>query len=576
MNKSFYKRILFMVSLVVVVLYSFLSFYYISYIQREMENRTMEEMGFTAAQIRSTVDSKMESVTNISKWIIMDGEINQILNHNYSRPYEYLKFYNLLEDFCTSMIELVSDIRVITFFTTNDTIKEDKKNVRYMEELKDETYEAVIERRGGLLFCMMRDAVEAEYFDYNEISSPDNICILRRMEDKGVENVLLIEIKDSVFHNEFCREPGKGMYVEDSTGKVLFFYENGQKLEADIFDQEEKDFKKENIYLTETLDNQWTMTLFENRHMVLTEVNATTRNLILFNMLSILIILLVYSFAMKSTSTRLLKLNSVIQKAYQISGDEQAQVSSDRMDEVDQVMDSFEHMMQRVEYLMNEVYKKEIQNKNMELELLHSQIKPHFLYNTLSSMASLARRHQYEPLMKMITSLSDLYRISLSRGRKIITVEKEIEMTRAYLAIMESRFEDLIHVDFQIQEEAKKGLVPKILVQPFVENSINHAIRPDRILNIVVDIRKVEDKLVFQIYDDGLGMDENQVKELLNRNEDDSMEEHGYGISNVNRRIKVYMGEEYGVEILSQKNVGTNVKITMPYWEKMEEMEFTK
>lgn len=569
MKRSFYKRMLFAVSLTLITVFALYSFYYISRIQKELERRNMKDLEFASESLVNTINSKLQGVLSISNWIITNEELQKKLDYNYTQPYEYFAFYNYLTDFCDSMMELESSIRLITFFTPNESLKEDKKNVRSISALKSSpVFEEILAREGSAFFCMMRDAVGEEYFQYNNASSPDNICMLRMVDYKGSKNILMIEIKIQLLLNEFCSEYGKGMYVKDGEGNVVIYYKDGKDLwSKTMTNQEIQNLQNENIYFINILNNQWEMCLFVNRTMTLAEVNQNMWKLIAMSLVIIMVVLAANTFVIKRTSRQLLKLNEIIEKAYQKGSGEKMEEFSENLDEVEQVIHSFEHLMGRVEYLMNEVYKKEIQNKSMELELLHSQIKPHFLYNTLSSIASLARRYQDEKLMNMITSLSDLYRISLSRGKENITVEKEIEMTKSYLVIMENRFEDLIHVEFKVQESALNGLVPKILLQPFIENAINHAMRPEGVLVIVIDIRRVEEKLVFQIYDDGIGIEEEKVKELLHGVPDDSGTEHGYGIPNVQRRIKMYMGAEYGVEILSKKDVGTNVKIIMPYWE---------
>jgi len=579
---KFYKRMLLTVSITLIIAFAMLSVYYISRMQREMEKRTMDNLEFTAVQFSDTINSGLTSIINISNWLITNEELNERLNYRYSHPYEYWEFYDYLTQLCNSMIQLEDSIRLITILTPNETLKEDKKNVRSISTTLDPAiYESVMERRGSALFCMMRDAVDPSYFTHNVISDSKNICMLRVMDYKGVKYILMIEIKAQLFLNEFCREEGKGMYVEDNNGQIVIYYENGKNLwTKELTPRLTEVLKNDNIYLTQMLNNQWSVCLFVDRREMLEDINRTLRSLILTSLMITLVVLLANALIIRRTSRQLLKLNDVIQKAYQIgerkSAEEPEELKEPKkpkepkepVDEVERITNSFEHLMQRVEYLMNEVYKKEIRNKSMELELLHFQIKPHFLYNTLSLIASLARRYQDEKLMNMINSLSDLYRISLSRGKDIITVEKEIEMMKSYLFIMENRFENMIHVEFKIQEDVLQGQVPKILLQPFVENAINHGMRLDRILNIIIDIRLKGENLIFQIYDDGLGMDETQLYELWHGTADDSGNEHGYGIPNVHRRIQMYMGEAYGVEILSKKDVGTNIKITMPFWDK--------
>jgi len=230
-------------------------------------------------------------------------------------------------------------------------------------------------------------------------------------------------------------------------------------------------------------------------------------------------------------------------------------------DEIGIVILSFKRLMERVQYLMEEVYEKEIKAQSIELELLHSQIKPHFLYNTLSSISSLARKYHDRQLLEMISSLSDLYRISLNRGKNFITIEMEIQITRCYVYIMENRFKDLIHISMDIGQDTLDGIIPKVLFQPFVENAINHAMKPDQILNINISSKREGDNLILIVKDDGIGMDEEKLESIFH----DMEGRTGFGIRNVHQRIKITYGEEYGVKMESTAGAGTKVIIRVPY-----------
>ncbi len=578
------NRIMIAVTLTVLISFGFCSAGFIVKIQRELEKKTLYELELTTEQLKSNLDVDIQNILSISGWILSNNQLCQELTKTFEKPYDYWEFYDYFGELSSGIMEMDSYIHLITVFTSNETLKPDKKHVRDINEIKDtEIYREVLERKGSAVFGMMRDAMPEDYFKYNLASDGDNLCMLRLMDYQGTQQILMLEIKRMLFVNEFCRQSDKGMFVTDASGGVLMYYNRGKnQWNGNLTKDAMEELKKDNIYIEQVLDNQWTVTLFQGKNELFASVNHSVRELIVSGCLIVLLMLGIILLVLQKTSTRLKELNSVIQKAYLVSKNRaeecavlQSQTpSEEEQDEVGMVLHSFQNLMNRVDYLMKEIYEKEIENKTMELNLLHSQIKPHFLYNTLSSIASLARKYQDKQLVDMITSLSELYRTSLSRGKDIITIEKEIEMTKNYLVIMENRFEDMIHVEFKTDPEALQGLIPKILLQPFVENSINHAIRPDQILNIIIDIRKVHENVLFQIYDDGLGMDDDQVAELLDTETIHSEKENGYGIPNVAQRIKIFMGEQYGVEILSKKDVGTNVKITVPYW--TEECDFKR
>lgn len=561
-------------SFMVVIIFAFTSLFFIVKIQRELEKNTVNELNITTKQLQNELNTKFGNVLRISNLIYSDNVLNRRLNHAYTEPYEYWEFYSFLTEYSEQLMEIENSIKLITIFTPSETLKPDKKNIRSISELEDmASYEEVMNRNGSAVFFMMRDAVANDYFNYNLTSNKNNLCMMRMIDYDGTKSILMIEITKQIFINEFCTEPDKGMYVTDSSGNVVIHYENSTNV-YEQFERNESVTKLHQNYLSfdATLDNQWTLSLYANKDKILAPVNENIRNLVLTCLLIILIALFIIVFVLRKISVRLLRLNDVIRKSYVIRRKDSISEPVEQ-DEIDLVLTSFEQLLERVDYLLKEVYEKEIENKSMELELLHSQIKPHFLYNTLSSIASLARKYQDQQLMSMITSLSDLYRVSLNRGKDIISIQKEIEITKSYLVIMENRFQDLIHVEITAEEEALTGLIPKVLLQPFVENAINHAIRPDRILNIIITIQRItsvhesKDEIIFQVEDDGLGMDEEKTKLLLNESQSEYESEGGYGIPNVHRRIQIFAGEPYGVEIKSLKDVGTTVTITVPYKE---------
>ncbi|MFC5451357.1 cache domain-containing sensor histidine kinase [Paenibacillus aestuarii] len=233
-------------------------------------------------------------------------------------------------------------------------------------------------------------------------------------------------------------------------------------------------------------------------------------------------------------------------------------------DEVEQLSRRFNLMVSRVRELMDQsIHEQEVKRKN-ELEVLQSQINPHFLYNTLNSVVRMVGSGKNEEVVTTITSLSKFFRISLSKGKNIITVQEEIEHIRNYLIIQKMRYKDKFEYEIEVDEEALPYKTLKLIIQPIVENALYHGIEymADEGL-IQISVKIVHERILFQIRDNGVGMSEETLKNIMNGN-GKSAKGSGVGLRNVNERIKLYFGASYGVTVESELEEGTTVQIWIP------------
>ena len=215
---------------------------------------------------------------------------------------------------------------------------------------------------------------------------------------------------------------------------------------------------------------------------------------------------------------------------------------------------------------MEQVRQEEITLRKTELKALQAQINPHFLYNTLDAIAWLCEEGRNKDAEDMVTSLAKLFRISISKGHELITIEKEIQHAQSYLRIEKFRYKNQFTYRFDVDEECLGYLCNKITLQPIIENAIYHGL--NRMVDegeIVISIRQDGDDIVLSVEDNGIGMTEEQCQEILRKEPGDRT---GIGIKNVNDRIKIYFGEEYGLTITSELDEGTCVDIRMPKVEK--------
>ena len=235
-------------------------------------------------------------------------------------------------------------------------------------------------------------------------------------------------------------------------------------------------------------------------------------------------------------------------------------VSSNSNDEVGVLIRSFRRMMDEMNRLISEVYESKIKLQNSEMKALQAQINPHFLYNSLSIINWKAIEAGEEDISKVTLALSTYYRTSLNRGETMTTVENEVNNIRAYLKIQLIMHDNSFKVEEQYDTDTAAMEIPKLILQPLVENAIDHGIdmseQEDRILKI--RISQDEGNLLLSVSDNGVGMEQEKADQII------TYQSSGYGVRNVSERIQVLYGEEGGVSVESAPDRGTTVTIKIP------------
>ncbi|SFB27067.1 two-component system, sensor histidine kinase YesM [Cohnella sp. OV330] len=227
-----------------------------------------------------------------------------------------------------------------------------------------------------------------------------------------------------------------------------------------------------------------------------------------------------------------------------------------------------DHLVHRVKDLMEEAYRSKMLEREAELRALQAQINPHFLYNTLDTINWLAISRDADDISHMIESLSDYFRLSLNKGKDDVRVADELELARVYLEIQQNRFPSTFEFAIEAEPEANACIIPKLTLQPIVENALLHGIRKNKSKTgtICIRARLIGDELVIAISDDGIGMEEELAAGLLSESRPSQRSEGGgssYGLFNVNERIKLMAGYEYGLTVLSRPGEGTVVTIRL-------------
>lgn len=314
--------------------------------------------------------------------------------------------------------------------------------------------------------------------------------------------------------------------------------------------------------------------------------------LIIVTFLVAVIILLTFFKPINRSLEQLTEIMSNISKGMRKALNERIKIdlNSRSCKEVYSIATSFNDMLNEINYLnhhifntYSQMYELEIINRKTEIAFLRSQINPHFLYNTLTLICGMAAEHESDRIIDIAQALSQIYRYSI-KGNDIVTLRQELEIVKYYVCIQTTRFEDRFTVEYDFTQEVFDALIPRMIIQPIVENAITHGLEKcmrKSSLTIGGRRNKTDNTLVLWIYDTGIGMPQEHLLQIRKLLKDTAAKRTGdlkkdnihtdfksncsIGLYNVNSRIFLYYGEPYKLHIDSEENVGTNVQIKIPF-----------
>lgn len=247
-------------------------------------------------------------------------------------------------------------------------------------------------------------------------------------------------------------------------------------------------------------------------------------------------------------------------------GDFTARTTCDNHDELSILSESFNDMAMKLEQQVQSIRLEQENLRHMESKLLQTQINPHFLYNTLDTIIWLIEGGKNKEAIDIVVALSEFFRIIVSKGKDFITIREEEIHIKSYLQIQQSRYKDILDYEIVIPEELYGYQILKLTLQPLIENSLYHGIKMLRARGKITVTGEIQDEVIcFHVIDNGIGMDEEELDALKKEIEEPgSKQSTGFGLANVNKRIKLNYGNQFGLELHSKKGEGTDITITIP------------
>lgn len=300
------------------------------------------------------------------------------------------------------------------------------------------------------------------------------------------------------------------------------------------------------------------------------ELDRQNRHLVSLSLIAMVVVVALSAYlafrVSRSVSVPIMKLCQMTSRVAE--GDFTVQSEVESLDEISVLTRNFNDMTTEIGHLVEDIKTNQENLRMIEVKLLQAQINPHFLYNTLDTIVWLAESGKREEVVAMVTYLSDFFRTTLSGGKDIITIMDEKRHIESYLKIQKFRYQDVMDYEIHIEEDILGYQVPKLMLQPLVENALGHGIRNKRGKGrIEITGRQEGDRIVLRVADDGRGMGQEELSRLrqcIADNNNNATENGGFGIVNVNQRIHSYYGEEYGISFESTLGEGTVATVRIP------------
>ncbi len=545
------------------------SYAYITSVQ-SIEKHTRDNLDVAVKQIKRNVEYRVNDAMRSSDEIYAD----QVLSRYLSGYYVDWDRYVATTQYVLPRVELASNLP-----TLNVRLSLYLDEANFSEYYYKETEEVL--RNGARQFGIFHtirikdevwyQALDMDYdstiwkqvgndFQYHNLSFLRPLIDYETFDSIGLIKVT-VKLKDIFEDVEFnTLAPGSQLFVVDQNQDVLFASSHNTMMYTDSLQVDEDEY----LVIEEEIANVPAKVIALIPVASFQDSSRQVRNMtILICLVSLLVLSLFSVLISRYFSKRFLKLMASLRSFKE--GDLHKRMQYRGHDEFALISDAFNDMASTIENLIDEVYISKLEKKEAELQVLHVQMNPHFLYNTFSSISRMAKLGEMEKLHEIIRALAKFYRLTLNKGEMVIPIEKEIQIIEAYLDIQNIKYGDRIRIDTDIDPDILRYETVKFILQPFVENVLEHAWYDDEIA-IKLTAGREKERIVIEIADNGLGMREDTIQAIFKK----TGEALGYGIRNVDQRLKLQFGTDYGVRIQSGVGEGTTIRIEFPMREYVE------
>ena len=504
----------------------------------------------------SSMDRTLDGYNSLSDYIAFDRTLAEAFSMEYGTPYEqYEQLTQKVDPILRSSSYFHGGMQRITIYTDNGMVKHDTTVAPVSEIEETDWYQKTLEHPGLNWFV-----------NYPE----KTLFSARKLTFSGARegvNILYMDVDYQKLFTPYAETliSECGLYITDQEGKLVFeesrFSGKNQNYDltySEFLEQRDRGSADYTILCEQSNTTGWTVWLYQPVGLAGESMRPIGVMAGVTILICIFAAVLAYFITSGMVSGRIERLTCLMQEVQEGSMD--MQVGSDDRDEIGMLYRGFGSMMKRIRTLINEVYLGKITQKEAELKALQAQINPHFLYNTLSLINWKALAAGEEDISRMTLAMSTFYRTALNRGRNVLQVEAELSNTRAYLEIQSILHDGDFDYEIEVQPEILQCESLNLILQPLVENAIHHGIEEKTDGRGKISVRgwKEDNCVWFMVEDNGVGMEQEVADKIL------TMESKGYGVRNVDERIRLCYGEKYAMKVESVVGKGTKMTIHFP------------
>lgn len=533
----------------------------------------------TLNSIQTNMDLMINNADSLSQMVLSNGDLQDLLREG--SMYEDLNRQAKVGSYLYKLIQSAPYINSVYILDNSNNIYSVGGDILpYMHSesiINSKWYDEVIKKRGSYILKLNGGGVTFESNDKTYVSL---IRLVRDVDNLEKLGILIVNIPQKSFMEAFDNISSdidtNIIILDDEDNKIVSSKElnNMKGKYMDDIDEE----MIEAAYELEYGHSGYLMKKFNNTEYLFSFTSNNDYNwkfvsMIPFNQMSKenisvlligFIIILINGIILALCSIRISK---IITEPIKYLLDSMKDIEKGVFNEVSvkpygyelkKLCSGYNIMINEIKKLIGRVIEEQKIIRKAELYTFQAQIKPHFLYNTLDSINSLALSNGNNDVSELVESLANYYRISVSKGKEIITIKEEIKMVQNYLKIQKVRYPDMFEVYYEIDEDCSKCMIPKLVLQPLVENALYHGIRAGRKKgNIKIKAHRFNNIVRLSVEDDGLGMSKEKIESIMNDRNDES--NNSFGLKGTLERIKIYCGNENAFKIVSKEGIGTKI-----------------
>jgi two-component system sensor histidine kinase YesM len=573
-NMSFRRKVILFIMVISVVPLLVMGVFSYVVFRRSLVEREQSNMKDYMSQAIWGMENKIDIYNNLSDYIAYNQTISNVIGYRYDSS-EYtssFEVYKELRDVVDPLLSGVKyfnqDMLALTIYVDSDIVKHDS-TITPLSEAEGETWKNTLS-----------STVDSNIHWFAD-DSKRKVFLVRRMpllEELESEGYLYIEVDyKSLFGGFSQMESGEyGVVIYDEEGNEIYSF-NSFDEDKYILDSKElyqgitsdEDTSKKNYKIKsdgrrftivkKVTDQGWTAAMYKPNSVINMSIRTIISIVIIVTLVCIIISSLISTIISRKFVGTIEDMTENM-KAVE-AGNYEVTVHSESEDEVGSLIRGFGNMVDRINTLINEVYKGKLSQKEAEMKALQAQINPHFLYNSLSLINWKAIEAKQPDISRITLLLSKFYRTSLNKGKNITSIKDEISNIQSYIDIQLMMHDNGFDVEYNLEPDIMQYSIPNLLLQPLIENAIDHGIDINterRGLIKVTGNIKEDSRITITVSDNGVGMPEEVAEQILTGSS------KGYGVKNVNERIKHFYGEEYGITVKSIEGKGTDIIIEIP------------